>query len=155
MGTFGLEILNPGNTPFPEFLGIQEARYGAILADPPWPFTVRSPKGEGRSADRHCRSRISIEEIARTWSPPWLPRIRSCPSGSWSEAAQRIYGHGRVGLHLFGHGLLRCGRIVRRLYRSVAPRSRRHRSPIPTSSTSYAPLVSRVLDAAFAVEAAE
>ena len=25
----------------------------AVLADPPWPFKVRSPKGEGRSACRH------------------------------------------------------------------------------------------------------
>lgn len=28
-------------------------KYGAILADPPWHFAVRSPKGEGRSASRH------------------------------------------------------------------------------------------------------
>jgi len=27
--------------------------YGAILADPPWPWQARSPKGEGRSAKRH------------------------------------------------------------------------------------------------------
>jgi N6-adenosine-specific RNA methylase IME4 len=28
-------------------------RYGVILADPPWHFRVRSPKGEGRSASQH------------------------------------------------------------------------------------------------------
>ena len=27
--------------------------YGAILADPPWSWQARSPKGEGRSAKRH------------------------------------------------------------------------------------------------------
>ena len=35
---------------------------GAILADPPWPFKVRSPKGEGRSACRHYPV-MSIEAI--------------------------------------------------------------------------------------------
>jgi len=28
-------------------------QYGAILADPPWSWQARSPKGEGRSAKRH------------------------------------------------------------------------------------------------------
>jgi N6-adenosine-specific RNA methylase IME4 len=36
---------------------------GAILADPPWPFDTRSPKGEGRSAVRHYKGRMTIEEI--------------------------------------------------------------------------------------------
>jgi N6-adenosine-specific RNA methylase IME4 len=37
----------------------------AVLADPPWPFDVRSSKGEGRSAGRHYRGGcMSIEEIA-------------------------------------------------------------------------------------------
>jgi N6-adenosine-specific RNA methylase IME4 len=36
---------------------------GAVLADPPWPFDVRSPKGEGRSAVRHYKGRMTIEEI--------------------------------------------------------------------------------------------
>jgi N6-adenosine-specific RNA methylase IME4 len=35
---------------------------GAILADPPWPFRVRSPKGEGRSVCRHYRI-LTIDEI--------------------------------------------------------------------------------------------
>jgi N6-adenosine-specific RNA methylase IME4 len=34
----------------------------AVLADPPWPFRVRSPKGDGRSASQHYRI-MSIEEI--------------------------------------------------------------------------------------------
>lgn len=29
--------------------------YGAILADPPWDFKVRSSKGEGRSASQHYK----------------------------------------------------------------------------------------------------
>ena len=28
-------------------------KYGVILADPPWLFKTRSPKGEGKSAQRH------------------------------------------------------------------------------------------------------
>jgi len=35
---------------------------GAILADPPWPFRVRWPKGEGRSASQHYRI-LTLEEI--------------------------------------------------------------------------------------------
>jgi N6-adenosine-specific RNA methylase IME4 len=38
---------------------------GALLVDPPWPFDVRSSKGEGRSAGRHYRGGcMSIKEIA-------------------------------------------------------------------------------------------
>lgn len=38
-------------------------RFGAILADPPWRFETWSPKGRGRSADRHYRT-ITTEQIA-------------------------------------------------------------------------------------------
>lgn len=31
----------------------QAGKYGLIYADPPWHFTVRSPKGEARSASEH------------------------------------------------------------------------------------------------------
>lgn len=31
----------------------QAGRYGVILADPPWQFMARSPKGDGRSAVQH------------------------------------------------------------------------------------------------------
>jgi N6-adenosine-specific RNA methylase IME4 len=41
---------------------LERARAGAVLADPPWPFKVRSPKGEGRSACRHY-SILTIDEI--------------------------------------------------------------------------------------------
>lgn len=37
-------------------------RYGAILADPPWRFAVRSPKGEGRSASQHY-STMTLADI--------------------------------------------------------------------------------------------
>jgi N6-adenosine-specific RNA methylase IME4 len=33
--------------------GLDRGSYGAIYADPPWHFRVRSPKGEGRSATQH------------------------------------------------------------------------------------------------------
>ena len=38
-------------------------RYGAILADPTWDFRTWSPRGRGRSPDRHYRSLSSIEQI--------------------------------------------------------------------------------------------
>lgn len=37
-------------------------RYGAIMADPPWHFAVRSPKGDGRSASQHY-STMSLQQI--------------------------------------------------------------------------------------------
>lgn len=56
---------------------------GAVLADPPWPFKTRSPKGEGRSACRHYRGRMTIDEIkaypvadmvaADAWLFLWVP----------------------------------------------------------------------------------
>jgi N6-adenosine-specific RNA methylase IME4 len=36
--------------------------YPAILADPPWHFAVRSPKGEGRSASQHYNI-MGLDEI--------------------------------------------------------------------------------------------
>lgn len=38
--------------------------YGVILADPPWAFSVRSPKGMGRSAENHYPT-MPIAEIKR------------------------------------------------------------------------------------------
>lgn len=43
--------------PFPS------GRYGAILADPPWHFYNRSPKGEGRNATRHYRT-MTVADLA-------------------------------------------------------------------------------------------
>ena len=37
-------------------------RYGAILADPPWPYEMRSAKGHGRSPEAHYAT-MPIEEI--------------------------------------------------------------------------------------------
>ena len=41
---------------------LRSSLYGAIYADPPWHFKIRSPKGEGRSAtqDYQC---MSLDEI--------------------------------------------------------------------------------------------
>jgi N6-adenosine-specific RNA methylase IME4 len=56
---------------------------GAILADPPWPFKTRSPKGEGRSACRHYPTKMTLDEIkaypvanlvaANVWLFLWVP----------------------------------------------------------------------------------
>jgi N6-adenosine-specific RNA methylase IME4 len=46
----------------PPFGALPMHSFGAILADPPWPFRVRSPKGEGRSACRHY-SILTLDEI--------------------------------------------------------------------------------------------
>lgn len=43
----------PVRPPSWPFGALEPAAYGAILADPPWSFTVRSPKGHGRSPERH------------------------------------------------------------------------------------------------------
>ena len=40
----------------------QAGSYGLIMADPPWHFAVRSPKGEGRSASQHYDV-MSLSEI--------------------------------------------------------------------------------------------
>jgi N6-adenosine-specific RNA methylase IME4 len=48
-------------------------RYGAIYADPAWIFATRSPKGKGRSAERHydCMSLPEIEAIpVADWAAP-------------------------------------------------------------------------------------
>jgi MT-A70 len=48
-------------------------RYGVILADPPWHFAVRSPRGEGRSASQHY-STMSLDQIrlmpVASWAAP-------------------------------------------------------------------------------------
>lgn len=45
-------------------------RFAAILADPPWHFAVRSPKGEGRSASQHYGI-MTIEALAALPVPQW------------------------------------------------------------------------------------
>jgi N6-adenosine-specific RNA methylase IME4 len=35
------------------FAGLRPVHYGAILADPPWRFSARSDKGQGRAPERH------------------------------------------------------------------------------------------------------
>ena len=37
-------------------------KYGAILIDPPWHFTTRSDKGQGKSPSRHYKT-LTLEEI--------------------------------------------------------------------------------------------
>lgn len=43
-------------------LRLPNGKFGAILADPPWHFAVRSPKGEGRSASQHYGT-MSLADI--------------------------------------------------------------------------------------------
>lgn len=38
------------------FAGLKRNGYGAILADPPWPFATWSHKGQGRSGEAHYRT---------------------------------------------------------------------------------------------------
>jgi hypothetical protein len=100
MGTFGLEILNPGKYPLPDFLDIQEARYGAILADPPWPFTVRCrrakaarPTGTIAAACRSRRLRVpGRRHGCLGFVPVPLVMVRSCPTHlrSWPRWASPI-----------------------------------------------------------------
>ncbi len=45
-----------------DITGWPRARYGAILADPPWPFSSRSPAGDGRNANRHYEC-VTLEAI--------------------------------------------------------------------------------------------
>ena len=37
--------------------------FGAILADPTWEFRTWSARGRGRSAERHYRSTLTLDEI--------------------------------------------------------------------------------------------
>ena len=49
-------------TPWP-FGSLMPLRYGAILADPPWSYAMRSPKGYGKSPEAHYRT-MPLDEIA-------------------------------------------------------------------------------------------
>jgi len=48
-------------TPWP-FDGLMPMRYGAILADPPWAYAMRSPKGYDKSPEAHYKT-MSPEAI--------------------------------------------------------------------------------------------
>jgi N6-adenosine-specific RNA methylase IME4 len=50
---------------------------GAILADPPWRFAVRSPKGEGRSACQHYPTNLTLDELAT------LPVVGIAAADAW------------------------------------------------------------------------
>jgi N6-adenosine-specific RNA methylase IME4 len=41
---------------------LPQGRFGAILADPPWPYATYSAKGKGRSAEAHYDT-MSVEDI--------------------------------------------------------------------------------------------
>ena len=45
------------------FDGLPRGHFGAILADPPWEFRTWSARGRGRSAERHYRSMLTLDEI--------------------------------------------------------------------------------------------
>ena len=49
-------------TPWP-FETLTPLRYGAILADPPWSYAMRSPTGYAKSPEAHY-STMSLENIA-------------------------------------------------------------------------------------------
>lgn len=53
--------LPPAAAPWP-FGSLEPGAYGAILADPPWAFSVRSPKGHKRSPERHYPT-MSMEAL--------------------------------------------------------------------------------------------
>lgn len=44
------------------FKGLRRNHYKTIVADPPWRYIVRSPKGMGRSPDRHYKT-MTLDEI--------------------------------------------------------------------------------------------
>ena len=56
------------------------ARFGAILADPPWDYITYSELGQDRGASRHYRSRRS-RTSSRCRSSRWRRAIASCFSG--------------------------------------------------------------------------
>ena len=45
------------------FDDLPRGHFGAILADPPWEFRTWSARGRGRSAERHYRSTLTLDEI--------------------------------------------------------------------------------------------
>lgn len=55
--------------------------YGAILADPPWHFAVRSDRGEGRSATRHYNT-MTLDDIKTLPVRHWA--ARDCALFLWA-----------------------------------------------------------------------
>ena len=45
------------------FDDLPRGHFGAILADPTWEFRTWSARGRGRSAERHYRSTLTLDEI--------------------------------------------------------------------------------------------
>lgn len=45
------------------FEGLTPLKYGAILADPPWPYEMRSDKGHAKSPEAHYQT-MPVEQIA-------------------------------------------------------------------------------------------
>ncbi len=63
----------------PERIG----RYGLILADPPWRFATRGPRGQGKAApyatmDRYALSTMPVAELAAP----------NCALAMWATQAQ-------------------------------------------------------------------
>lgn len=64
------------------FNGLPLHHFGVVLADPPWRFVTRSPKGDGRSACQHYDT-MTFDEIAALpvsavaaddcWLALWVP----------------------------------------------------------------------------------
>lgn len=55
--------------------------YAAILCDPPWAFSVRTPKGEGRSASQHYKT-MSLGDIAALPVGDWC--AKDCVMFMWA-----------------------------------------------------------------------
>jgi len=53
--------------------GDVSGRYGLILADPPWSYSVFSDNGKGRSAERHY-STMTLDDICRLPVSDWAKR---------------------------------------------------------------------------------
>ena len=51
-----------GLTAYTDISAVPRGRYGVILADPPWSFALRSPKGDGRSPSQHYNT-MSMADI--------------------------------------------------------------------------------------------
>jgi N6-adenosine-specific RNA methylase IME4 len=67
----------------------ESAGYGAILADPPWQFSLRSPKGMGRSPDRLVEKPFGeshANAAVRHYETMKLSEIQALPVGALAAA---------------------------------------------------------------------
>jgi N6-adenosine-specific RNA methylase IME4 len=74
--------LYPTPTSADPFAGLPRHFFSVVMADPPWHFAARSPKGEGRSASQHYDTMtfdaiaalpVSTVAAADCWLILWVP----------------------------------------------------------------------------------